>query len=68
MTRNQTVLFAHVTSLWVEGKQTKDIIDTGNETATYKVSPPGSNVYIMDSIGFLICLQFHPSDPLAIYF
>jgi hypothetical protein len=53
-TWNQTVRFAYVTSLWVEGKQThilckpKDIIDTGNETASYKVLPLGNNVYNID--------------------
>jgi uncharacterized membrane protein len=43
-TRDQTVRFAYVTSLWVNGKQThilhkktKDIIDIATETASYKV-------------------------------
>jgi peroxiredoxin len=41
--RGQTVRFAHVTNLQVEGKQKlvlcKPIIDTGIETTSYKVLP-----------------------------
>jgi hypothetical protein len=70
-TWDQTVRFAYVSSLWEEGKQRhklckpKNIIDTGNETANYKVLPMGNNVYSMDSICFFILCPSTLSDPLA---
>jgi hypothetical protein len=65
--RDQTVLFALVTSLRVEGKQTHILCKpkTLPETASYKVLPLRNNIYSMDSICFLIRYSSHPSDPLA---
>jgi glycopeptide antibiotics resistance protein len=68
--RERTVLFAYVTSLRVEGKQTHilrktKITDIGTETASYKVLSLGNNVYSMDRKFFLICF---PSNPTAFCF
>jgi hypothetical protein len=48
--------------------ETKDITDTGDETARYKVLPLGNDVESTDSTYFLICYPSHLSDPLATYF
>jgi hypothetical protein len=55
------VRFAYVTSLWVKGKQTlqtKDTIDTGNETASYKVLPLGDNFVVRT-----VCASLSATSP-----
>jgi hypothetical protein len=49
---DQTVHFAYVSSLWVEGKQMHILCKTKAlpETVSDKVLPLGNNVYSLDSI------------------
>jgi hypothetical protein len=64
--RDQNVRFAYVTSLWVEGKQTRVLrkSKTVNDvTATFEVLPLGINVCSYGRKFFLIC-YCHPSDHL----
>lgn len=67
---DESVCFAYITSLWVEGKQTHipckaDTTNIGTETASYKVLPLGSNVYSLDSMHLIICYPSHPCDSIA---
>jgi hypothetical protein len=67
-TWEQTMPFVYYISSWLEeGKQTHVLCQqkTLPQTASYKVLPLRNNVYILDSICFIICCPSHPSDPLA---